>query len=146
MNYPDLVIEVSWEVCNKVGGIYTVLSTHAATLQSDKSSKLVFIGPDIWKGKTNDTFVEEPSLHQDWQQAAAAMQLPIRVGHWNVPSHPMVMLVDFSQLYAQKMSFMLGHGSTIKWIRCMRMAIMMRLRCFLLLQASWWLAFSGRIC
>lgn len=102
MNYPDLVIEVSWEVCNKVGGIYTVLSTHAATLQSDKSSKLVFIGPDIWKGKTNDTFVEEPSLHQDWQQAAAAMQLPIRVGHWNVPGHPMVMLVDFSQLYAQK--------------------------------------------
>ena len=24
---PDYIFEASWEVCNKVGGIYTVLST-----------------------------------------------------------------------------------------------------------------------
>ncbi len=29
----DLLFETSWEVCNKVGGIYTVLSTIANTLQ-----------------------------------------------------------------------------------------------------------------
>ena len=26
---PDYIFEASWEVCNKVGGIYTVLSTRA---------------------------------------------------------------------------------------------------------------------
>ena len=26
---PDYLFEVSWEVCNKVGGIYTVVSTKA---------------------------------------------------------------------------------------------------------------------
>lgn len=30
---PDYIFESSWEVCNKVGGIYTVLSTRAKTLQ-----------------------------------------------------------------------------------------------------------------
>ena len=30
---PSLLFEVSWEVCNKIGGIYTVLSTKAKTLQ-----------------------------------------------------------------------------------------------------------------
>lgn len=31
---PDYIFETSWEVCNKVGGIYTVLSTRARTLQT----------------------------------------------------------------------------------------------------------------
>ena len=30
---PEFLFESSWEVCNKVGGIYTVLSTKAHTLQ-----------------------------------------------------------------------------------------------------------------
>ena len=30
----DLLIETSWEVCNKVGGIYTVLSTKAKNLHN----------------------------------------------------------------------------------------------------------------
>lgn len=40
----DLLIETSWEVCNKVGGIYTVLSTKAKTLQSMYKDKVIFIG------------------------------------------------------------------------------------------------------
>ncbi len=30
---PEYIFETSWEVCNMVGGIYTVLSTRAATLR-----------------------------------------------------------------------------------------------------------------
>ena len=50
---PDYIFEASWEVCNKVGGIYTVLSTRANTLQEKFRDKLFFIGPDFWKGKEN---------------------------------------------------------------------------------------------
>ena len=31
---PDYLFEVSWEVCNKVGGIYTVIATKALYLES----------------------------------------------------------------------------------------------------------------
>ena len=44
----DLLFETSWEVCNKIGGIYTVLSTKAKTLQNLYKDKTIFIGPDVW--------------------------------------------------------------------------------------------------
>ena len=50
-NMPEYIFEVSWEVCNLVGGIYTVLSTKAKTLQRHHKDKIIFIGPDIWKEK-----------------------------------------------------------------------------------------------
>lgn len=102
MNYPDLIFEVSWEVCNKVGGIYTVLSTHASTLQSKMGKNLIFIGPDIWKNKNNDTFIEDCSLYKEWQVAASKAKIPIRIGKWDIPGSPIVLLVDFSQMYKQK--------------------------------------------
>ena len=46
---PDYIFESSWEVCNKVGGIYTVLSTRAKTLQDMMKDRVIFIGPDFWK-------------------------------------------------------------------------------------------------
>ena len=52
-NLPDVVFETSWEVCNKVGGIYTVLSSRAKTLKERFGDNLIFIGPDIWTGKEN---------------------------------------------------------------------------------------------
>ena len=48
---PDYIFEASWEVCNKVGGIYTVLSTRANTLQTKFRDKVFFVGPDFWQGK-----------------------------------------------------------------------------------------------
>ena len=41
---PDYIFESSWEVCNKVGGIYTVLSTRANTLQQEMQEQLEEIG------------------------------------------------------------------------------------------------------
>ncbi|MFQ7040562.1 MAG: hypothetical protein ACLRRG_08910 [Barnesiella sp.] len=45
-----------------VGGIYTVLSTKARTLQKEYKDKLIFVGPDIWKGKESPYFTESSSL------------------------------------------------------------------------------------
>ena len=45
---PELLFEVSWEVCKKIGGIYTVLSTKAKTLQKISKDTTNFIGPDVW--------------------------------------------------------------------------------------------------
>ena len=48
---PEFLFESSWEVCNKVGGIYTVLSTKAKTLHQMFHDNLIFIGPDVWGDK-----------------------------------------------------------------------------------------------
>lgn len=101
--FPDYIFESSWEVCNKVGGIYTVLSTRALTLQEKLRDKVFFIGPDCCKdNKENVYFSEEKSLLQDWREAASKEGLAVRIGRWNVPGNPIVILVDFEPFYAKK--------------------------------------------
>lgn len=99
---PDFIFESSWEVCNKVGGIYTVLSTRAKTLQELMQDKLVFIGPDFWKGKRNPLFKEEKQLFKDWLVLTRKEGLNVRTGRWNIPGSPCVILVDFTPFFAEK--------------------------------------------
>ena len=56
---PDYLFETSWEVCNKVGGIYTVLSTKAKTLKEDLGDNLIMIGPEVWKETSNNPYFEQ---------------------------------------------------------------------------------------
>ena len=44
---PDRLFEVSWEVCNKVGGIHTVVATKAQTMVEALGNRYITIGPDI---------------------------------------------------------------------------------------------------
>lgn len=98
---PDYIFESSWEVCNKVGGIYTVLSTRAKTLQDAFRDKIIFIGPDL--ADANDLyFSEDETLFIEWRKQALAEGLAIRVGRWKVPGEPIAVLVDFSQYFKDK--------------------------------------------
>lgn len=99
---PDFIFETSWEVCNKVGGIYTVLSTRAKTLKEQFGDNLVFIGPDVWAGKENPYFTEDNKLHSEWRMAAKREGFSVRIGRWNVPGNPMAVLVDFQPFFEQK--------------------------------------------
>ncbi len=100
---PEYIFETSWEVCNMVGGIYTVLSTRAVTLQQSYSDKLIFIGPDVWLDKQNPLFEEIPDLYSDWVKFTdTEYELKIRVGRWNIPGRPIAVLVDFMPLMAHK--------------------------------------------
>ena len=99
---PDFIFESSWEVCNKMGGIYTVLSTRAKTLQEQFPDKLMFIGPDVWQGKENPLFAEDASLWRPWVKKATEEGLRIRVGRWNIPGRPCVVLVDFQPYFEKK--------------------------------------------
>ena len=99
---PDYIFESSWEVCNKVGGIYTVLSTRAKTLQEVLQDKIIFIGPDFWKESESPYFKEDQSLFADWQSEAKKQGLLVRVGRWTVPGEPIAILVDFNPYFEQK--------------------------------------------
>ena len=99
---PDYIFESSWEVCNKVGGIYTVLSTRAKTLQETLRDRIIFIGPDFWKEKESPYFREEKALFAEWQWEAKEKGLNVRVGRWTVPGEPIAILVDFNPFFAKK--------------------------------------------
>ena len=99
---PNFIFESSWEVCNKVGGIYTVLSTRAKTLQDKLKDHIMFIGPDVWKEKENPLFEEDASLLKSWRDTAENENLHVRIGRWNVPGHPIAVLVDFQPYFALK--------------------------------------------
>lgn len=100
--FPDYIFESSWEVCNKVGGIYTVLSTRAKTLQTKMHDHIIFIGPDCWGKQRSPYFQEDASLFTDWKIQAKKEGLVLKIGRWSVPGNPVAILVDFTQYYAQK--------------------------------------------
>ena len=103
MKVPNYIFESSWEVCNKVGGIYTVLSTRAKTLQNEMKDHVIFIGPDCW-GKTNSPyFIEDLTLFSDWRiKAQAEDGLKVKVGRWDIPGQPIAVLVDFQSYFVVK--------------------------------------------
>ena len=100
--YPDYLFEVSWEVCNLVGGIYTVLSTKAHTLQKINKDKNIFIGPDVWKAAPSPYFTESHTLLKAWKAKALKEGLKVRVGRWNIPGKPVVILVDYQDLFSRR--------------------------------------------
>ena len=99
---PDFIFESSWEVCNKVGGIYTVLSTRAKTLQDTIKDRILFVGPDFWQESESPYFREDTALCADWKREAAKEGLQVRVGRWTIPGEPITILVDFKPFFAQK--------------------------------------------
>ena len=95
---PDFLFEVSWEVCNKVGGIYTVVATKALHLSAQMGRRHIFVGPDVWMHRAdNPDFLEDPTLYRSWRAQAQAEGLRFRVGRWNIPGRPLAILVDYKQ-------------------------------------------------
>ncbi len=104
----DLLFEVSWEVCNKIGGIYTVLSTKAKTLQKLYNDKTVFIGPDVWTEENPSPWFTECNVEglSSWSKTAKLPEgVSVRVGRWDIPGRPIAVLVKFDGMYAVKDEF-----------------------------------------
>ena len=99
---PNYIFESSWEVCNKVGGIYTVLSSRAKTLQDKIHDHLIFIGPDCWGEKKSPYFKEDQSLLSAWKTKATDEGLNLKIGRWDIPGEPIAILVDFQPFFEEK--------------------------------------------
>ena len=92
---PQYIFETSWEVCNRVGGIYAVLSTRAASMQAEHKDKVIFFGPDFGE-LSNLTFKENKTLLRGWRPKG------IRVGRWQVPGKPIAVLIKWDELWERK--------------------------------------------
>ena len=91
----DYLFETSWEVCNKVGGIHTVISTKALTLTEKFKSNYILIGPDVWRDTNqNPEFQEDSQLFKSWRSHIAEEGLGVKIGRWNIAGNPIVIIAS----------------------------------------------------
>lgn len=102
--FPDYLFEVSWEVCNKVGGIHTVIATKALTLVNELHNNLILIGPDLIKDEAgcNPEFTEDPQLFSAWKRQAESEGLSFKIGRWNINGYPIAISLNFSSYFQEK--------------------------------------------
>jgi glycogen phosphorylase/synthase len=99
----DFLFETSWEVCNKVGGIHTVISTKVLNIIEQLGSNYILIGPDVWREDvTNPEFLQDDSLFIDWKNIAISEGLRVKTGRWNIAGKPIVILIDFTPYFGQQ--------------------------------------------
>ncbi len=97
-NAPVTLFETSWEVCNKVGGIYSVVSSKALQAVETFGEDYFLLGPSL---QHNAGFEEtDEHLWDSVRVALASRDLKCRLGRWNIPGRPKAILVDFVQRYS----------------------------------------------
>ena len=103
MKKPQVIFEVSWEVCNNISGINTVIASKAQKLVEKYGDQLVLIGPDVYRESSETSeFMEDPNLFDQWRMEAGGEGLHVRIGRWNIPGQPVVVLVDFTTFFSKK--------------------------------------------
>ncbi|MDE5832910.1 MAG: alpha-glucan family phosphorylase [Desulfovibrio sp.] len=96
-NAPVTLFEVSWEVCNKVGGIYSVVSSKALQAVDKFGEDYFLLGPSL---QHNAGFEEtDEHIWDSVRSALSARDLKCRLGRWKIPGRPKAILVDFNQRY-----------------------------------------------
>ncbi len=99
---PDYLFEVSWEVCNKVGGIYTVITTKSKTIAELLNDRYILVGPDVWKDNIQQEFIEDLFLFKAWREHLNNEGIKCKIGRWNISEKPIAILVDFTSYFSQK--------------------------------------------
>ncbi len=105
---PHQVFEISWEVCNKVGGIHTVLSSKAKTAVDRFHDDYICVGPLLLTGAGQQPPFDDEAGHEEFIQSCRAAGLPVRVGRWRIAGRPRCILVGFSSLFEQKDGILAG--------------------------------------
>ncbi len=92
----DVLFEVSWEVCNKVGGIYTVVKSKSAKMVEVYANNYFLIGPYFAInsiGEFHEELPNEPfkSVFDELKK----LGIICHFGTWISESNPSVILIDF---------------------------------------------------
>jgi glycogen phosphorylase/synthase len=111
----EFLFETSWEVCNKVGGIHTVISTKALNIINELGNNYILIGPDAWREEvTNPEFIPDESLFVEWRTRAVSEGFRVRTGRWNIAGKPIVFLIDFTPYFGQQNEIFARYWETYK--------------------------------
>ncbi len=96
----DKLFEVSFEVCNRVGGIYRVLESKADKMLHHYDDKYFLIGP-YYRDKARGEFKEEappPQMKKVFQKLEGE-GIRCHYGRWLIKGKPLTILVDFTDYF-----------------------------------------------
>jgi glycogen(starch) synthase len=106
-----LLLEVAWEVCNQVGGIYTVIRSKVPAMVEKWDDNYVALGP-YFPQKAAAEF--EPIVDSDeteiGQTVSKMRQMGYRVeyGYWLITGRPRVVLFDIYSMPVQQLNEIKG--------------------------------------
>ncbi len=91
-----LLCEVAWEVCNQLGGIYTVVSSKVPQMVAHWGANCCLVGPYLPDESSGVEFEDAPSAGPFGEAAAdlVAAGYDARFGRWLVSGHPPVILLN----------------------------------------------------
>ncbi|MGC9079514.1 MAG: glycosyltransferase [Nanopusillaceae archaeon] len=95
------IFEQSWEVCNKVGGIYTVISTKAKYYVEKYGNNYFLIGPY----KNNSDFIQTEAPEYIKEINRDLDPIKIYYGYWNIEGKPQVLLVDYNEFFKKERDY-----------------------------------------
>ena len=96
----DVLFEVSWEICNKVGGIYTVISSKAKNTKEVYKENYFCIGPYFMKKALGE--FQEGAVPEQFRQGFEELKnigINCHFGKWLVKGEPDAILIDFNGFY-----------------------------------------------
>ncbi|MEI6514653.1 MAG: glycogen synthase [bacterium] len=97
-----LLFEVAWEVCQQLGGIYTVIRSKVPSIVEQWGSRYCLIGP--YNPQTSQTEFEEvqpTGMFRDVIQMLTEQGIEAHYGHWLVTGRPRVILVNPESVQSQ---------------------------------------------
>ena len=99
----DVCFEVSWEVCNKVGGIFTVVSSKASQMIDHYKDNYFLVGP-YFPQKIYGIFEEQlaPESCRTVLEKLKKEGIDVHYGTWLIKGNPHVLLIDFSNFAKNK--------------------------------------------
>lgn len=96
------LFEVAWEVCNQVGGIYTVIRTKAPAMVQKWGENYYLLGP-YFEATASSEF--EPITYNDGSPLYASVQkmkemgYEVHYGYWLITGKPKIVLFDISSIF-----------------------------------------------
>ena len=97
----DFLFEVSWEVCNKVGGIWTVLTSKANKVKEYYGDRYYLIGPYFPENLKGDFEEISPGRFKNVFQKLEGHGIRCHLGRWLIEGEPQVILIDFKDFWVQ---------------------------------------------
>jgi len=99
----SVFFEISWEVCNMVGGIHTVLATRVPEVKERHGDDgYVTFGPDMPRSEGVAPEFRPDIWDPDVAEAFDDLDVGVVMGRWLVPGEPRCLLINHSSLYARK--------------------------------------------
>lgn len=110
-----LLLEIAWETCNKVGGIYQVIRSKAPTMVENWGNRYCLVGP-YNHASAQVEFEEAPAAGAIGQAVKQMrdMGFGVHYGRWLVTGRPHVVLLEyvnvFQSLHEVKYRLFTDHG------------------------------------